>query len=87
MELLDGKNQVPIFAPNNIAILNGKAAEFTGIQIFVVLWMWMRTDKIANIHSLNSIVTEVKADTQITCIFSFNDIYPFHNRLSFIVFS
>lgn len=87
MQLLDGKNQVPVFAPNNVTILNGKAAEFNGIQVFVVLRMWMRADKITNIHSLYSIVAEIEANVQIACILSFNDINPFHNRLTIKVSS
>ena len=87
MQLLDRKNQVPVFATNNITILNGKTAEFKGIQVFVVLWMWMRANKITNVHNLNSIVAEIEANVQIACILSSDDKNPFHNRLSIKVSS
>ena len=87
MQLLDRKKQVQVFAPNNITILNGKTAEFKGIQVFVVLWMWMLANKITNIHNLNSIIAEIEANVQSACILSSDDINPFHNRLSINVSS
>jgi len=63
MKLLNGENQVPVFAPDNVAILKSEAVELSRIKILVVLRMRMATDKITNINSLNRIIAECQANT------------------------
>ena len=79
MELFYWENQIPVFTPNNVAILEGKTIKLTRIKILVVLRVRVSTDKIANIYSLYRVVTERKTHTEISCIFCFCDIKPFHN--------
>ena len=63
MKLLNGENQVPVFTPDNIAILKSEAVELSRIKILIVLRMRMATDKITNINSLNRIIAECQANT------------------------
>ena len=63
MKLLNGENQVPVFTPDNVAILKSEAVELSRIKILVVLRMRMATDKITNINSLNRIIAECQANT------------------------
>ena len=63
MKLLNGENQVPVFTPDNIAILKSEAVELSRIEILIVLRMRMATDKITNINSLNRIIAECQANT------------------------
>ena len=63
MKLLNGENQVPVFAPYNVAILKSEAVELSRIKILIVLRMRMATDKITNINSLNRIIAECQANT------------------------
>ena len=46
----------------------------------------MTPDKVTNIYNLCSIVTEMKANAQVTGIFSLNDIYSFHNCIVYNFF-
>ena len=62
VQLFDGKNQVPVFAPNNVPVLNGETVELARVEVFVVLRMRMATDEIANIHRLHGVVAERQAD-------------------------
>lgn len=55
MKLLNGENQVPVFTPDNVAILKRKAVKLSRIKILIVLRMRMATDKITNVNSLNRI--------------------------------
>ncbi len=82
MQLFDGKNQVPVFAPNNVPVLNGETVELARVEVFVVLRMGMATNEIANIHRLHSVVAERQANGQIACVFGFD-----HENLIHIVFS
>ena len=63
MKLLNGEDQVPIFTPDNVAILKSEAVKLSRIKILVVLWMRMATDEVANVNSLNRIVAECQAYT------------------------
>ena len=62
MKLLNGENQVPILTPDNVAILKSEAIELSRVEILIVLWMRMATDKITNINSLNRIIAECQAN-------------------------
>ena len=37
MKLFDGKDQIPIFAPYDVAVVNGELFEFLFIEILVIL--------------------------------------------------
>ena len=63
MKLLNGENQVPVFTPDNVAILKSEAIELARVKILIVLRMRMATDKITNITSLNRIIAECQANT------------------------
>lgn len=63
MKQLNRENQVPIFTPDNIAIIKSEAVELSRVEILVILWMRMATDKITNVNSLNRIIAECQANT------------------------
>ena len=63
MKLLNGENQVPVFTPDNVAILKSEAVKLSRIKILIVLRMRMATDKITNVNSLNRIIAECQANT------------------------
>ena len=68
MQLLYREHQVPILAPNDIAVLNGKATELARIKVFVVLRMRMTTDEVPHIHYLYRVVAEGQRNGQISLI-------------------
>lgn len=41
MELFDGEDHVPVFAPNYIAVLDSEFLEVLGLDVVVVLWVWI----------------------------------------------
>ena len=45
MQLLYGKDQIPIFSPHDIAVINDKILEFGFIKIFVVLGVRVKNVK------------------------------------------
>ena len=63
MKLLNGENQVPVFTPDNVTILNRKTVELARIEILVVLRMRVTANEITNINSLNRIIAECQANT------------------------
>ena len=58
MQLFDGEYKVPIFAPHDVAAVDSEGAELLGVKVFVVLRMWMATDKIANVDGAVGAVAE-----------------------------
>ena len=74
VQIFNRKNQVPIFSPYNITVLDSETAKFARIEVLVVLWMRMTTDKIANINNLLCIIAERQTNCQSACILCFDDI-------------
>ena len=79
MQLLYREHQVPILAPNDIAVLNGKATELARIKVFVVLRMRMAANEIPHIHNLHRIVAEGQCYGQVSCTLSFDDMVIIHH--------
>ena len=79
MQLLNREHQVPILAPNDIAVLNGEAVELSGIKVFVVLRMRMTTNEVSHIHNLYRVVAEGQRNGQISCILGFDDMVIIHH--------
>ena len=52
MKLFNGKYQIPVLSPDDIAILKFELAELLFIKVFVVLWMGVTPDKRPNIDGL-----------------------------------
>ena len=65
MQLLDGEYQIPIFTPNDVAILQLKGIEQLLVKIFIVLRMRMTTDVVTNIHNARGIVVEEQVHRQV----------------------
>ena len=65
MQLLDGEYQIPIFTPNDVAILQLKGVEQLLVKIFIVLRMRMTTDVVTNIHNARGIVVEEQVHRQV----------------------
>ena len=58
VQLLDGEYQIPVAAPYDVAAVKGKGAELFGVKVFVVLWMRVPTDVVADIHRAVGAVAE-----------------------------
>ena len=58
MQLLDGENQIPVTAPDDVAAVEGEGAELFRVKVFVVLRMRMTTDIVAHIDSTVGAVVE-----------------------------
>ena len=58
MQLLDGKYQVPVATPNYVATVKGEGTELLWVKVFVVLWMWMTTDKVTDIYGAVGAIAE-----------------------------
>jgi len=56
VQLLDGENQVPVLAPDDVAVLDGEAAELAGVEVLVVLRVGMAADELADVHRLHGVV-------------------------------
>ena len=98
MQLLNGENQVPVLAPDDVAVLDGEAAalgfaaslveELAGVEVLVVLRVWMAADELADVHRLHGVVAERQADGQIACVLGLDDVKSLHALFSpLIVFS
>ena len=85
MKLFDREHQIPILAPYDISIFNGKTLELTGVKIFVILRMRMPTNEFTHIHFLCGIVTECQKDSQITRISSICNVQSVHIPTSYIL--
>ena len=78
MQLLYGENQVPVLAPDDVAVLDGEAAELAGVEVLVVLRVGMAADELADVHRLHGVVAERQADGQIACILGLDDVKSLH---------
>ena len=88
MQLLNGENQVPVLAPDDVAVLDGEAAalgfaaslveELAGVEVLVVLRVGMAADELADVHRLHGVVAESQADGQIACVLGLDDVKSLH---------
>lgn len=74
MQLLYRENQVPIFAPHDVAVFQLELAELTLVQVLIVLRMWILPYKIAYIDHLRRMVTKSQSHRQIADICCVCDI-------------
>ena len=81
MQLLYRENQVPVLAPNDVAVLDGEAAELAGVEVLVVLRMGMAADELADVHRLHGVVAERQADGQVACVLSLDDVKSLHTMI------
>lgn len=84
MQLFYWENQIPISAPNNIAVLNLKLGKSLWIEIFIVLRMRMFQYIITNIDNLLGIVVEIQQHRQIADRLGINYIERLHFDFRFI---
>ena len=68
MELFYCENEVPILAPDEVAVLDMKTTEFERIKILVVLQVWVATNECSDINSLSRVVAKLEADGEITLV-------------------
>ena len=73
MELFYCENEVPILAPDDVAVLEMKTTEFERIKILVVLQVWVATNECSDINSLSRVVAKLEADSEIALVGSGND--------------
>ena len=86
MQLLNREYEVPIFAPNDIAILQLEGVEEFFVKILVVLGMWMTTDIVTDIHNARGVVVEEQVHRQVAYGLCLCYVQCSHNyNLSFIL--
>lgn len=68
MQLLYRENQVPIFAPHDVAVFQLELAEFTLVQVLIVLRMRVLPYEITHIDHLRRMVTKSQSHRQIAGI-------------------
>lgn len=76
--MLDGKNQIPVLAPHDVAVFNGEAAELAWVEILVVLRMGVAADEVADVHRPHSVVAECQADGQVAPVLCLSDEKSLH---------
>lgn len=84
MELLNGENQIPVFAPNYIPVFELEGVEEALIQVFVILWMGVTPDEVTNVHHFRGIVVEEQVHRQVPCRFCFQNVQSSHLLQLFI---
>jgi hypothetical protein len=70
--MFDGKNQIPVLAPHNVAVVNGEAAKLAWVEVLVVLRMGVAANEVADVHRLLGVVAERQADGQVASVLVFN---------------
>ena len=86
MQLLDGEYQIPIFTPNDVAILQLKGIEQLLVKIFIVLRMRMTTDVVTNIHNARGVIVEEQVHRQVAHSLCPRNVQCSHNyNLSLIL--
>jgi len=78
VQLLDGENQVPVLAPDDVAVLDGEAAELAGVEVLVVLRVGMAADELADVHRLHGVVAERQADAEVARVLGLDDVKSLH---------
>ena len=78
VQLFDRKNHVPVLAPDNVAVLDGEAAELAGVEVLVVLRVGMAADELADVHRLHGVVAERQADCQVARVLGLDDVKSLH---------
>lgn len=86
VQLFNREDEIPIFTPNYIAILDTKLTEMAWLKILVVLRMWMAADKTANVHNLCGVVTERQPNRRISEILSSDDNNLAHSYILVLMF-
>lgn len=71
VQLLDGENQVPVAAPDDIAAVEGERAELLGVKVFVILRMWVPTDIVSHVHRAVGAIIENQSHLQPAKVNSF----------------
>lgn len=56
--MLNGKNQIPVLAPHDVAVFNSETAELAWVEILVVLRMGVAADEVADVHRPHGVVAE-----------------------------
>ena len=87
MQLLDGENQVPVLAPDDVAVLDGEATEFAGVEVLVVLRVGMAADELADVHRLHGVVAERQADAEVARVLGLDDVKSLHTVFLLIIVS
>ena len=78
VQLLHRENQVPVLAPDDVAVLDGEAAELAGVEVLIVLRMGMATDELADVHRLHGVVAERQTNCQIAHVLCLGDEKSLH---------
>lgn len=76
--MFDGKNQIPVLAPHNVAVGNGEAAKLAWVEVLVVLRMGVAANEVADVHRLLGVVAERQADGQVTSVLCLSDEKSLH---------
>ena len=69
--------------PNHVAALNGKFPKLFGVEVFVVLRVWVPANEVADIHNGSCPIVEDQANFHISCIGSIHYVQSFLHFLQF----
>lgn len=58
MEVFYGKNQVPVFPPDDVSIFQTHFLEMPQVKVFVILRVWVFADEFPDVYPLSGIVAE-----------------------------
>lgn len=84
VKVFNRKHQIPISAPDDIAVFKRKPAEFAFVKIFVILRMWMPAYKAADINHTRGVVAERQVHRQVACIWGIGYVKTIHYSLVLI---
>lgn len=74
VEFLNGENHIPVLSPYYISMFYRELFEMLGLNVTIVLRMWICKNERFKIHNLSRSVTKKEVKTYISCIFGPNDI-------------
>ena len=68
VELLYRENQIPVLAPNDVAVFQLERTELARVKVLVVLWMRMLTNELTDVHNLSGLVAKRQLYRQVAGI-------------------
>ena len=85
IQFFNGENQVPVFAPYHISIINDECSEQLWIKVLVVLGMRMPTNKPAYVNNALVPIVESQFQAQFTLLYCRYNIYTLHSYIFLLI--
>jgi len=68
VELLYWEHQIPVLAPDDVAVFQFERAELARVKVLVVLRMRMLTDELTDVHNLSGLIAKRQLYRQVAGI-------------------